>query len=60
MAVTAAGDLVPARFFVEAADNSILMTFDRNVASAARAVSLNSGAVKDYKGEGNPARTLPL
>ena len=60
MAVTAAGDLVPARFFVEAADNSVLMTFDSNVASAARAVSLNSGAVKDFKGEGNPARTLPL
>ena len=60
MVVTAAGDLVPARFFVEAADNSVLMTFDRNVASAARAVSLNSGAVKDFKGEGNPARTMSL
>lgn len=59
-AVTASGDLVPARFFVEAADNSILMTFDRNVASAARAVSLDSGAVKDFKGESNPARTLGL
>ncbi|HKY75420.1 MAG TPA: hypothetical protein VJS45_04725, partial [Acidimicrobiia bacterium] len=60
MVVTAAGDLVPARFFVEAADNSILMTFDRNVASAARAVTLNSGAVKDFEGEGNPARTMGL
>lgn len=60
MAVTAAGDLVPARFFVEAADNSVLMTFDHNVASAAKAVSLNSTAVKDFKGEGNPARTVSL
>jgi hypothetical protein len=60
MLVTAAGDLVPARFFVEAADNSVIMTFDRNVASAARAVSLNSGAVKDFKGEHNPARTMNL
>jgi hypothetical protein len=41
-------------------DPSEFMTFDRNVTSAARAVSLNSGAVKDFKGEGNPARTLPL
>jgi hypothetical protein len=58
MVITPAGDLVQGRTFVEVKDNSVLMDFDKNIVEAAQGVAINEGAVKDYQGEKNPARTL--
>ena len=55
---TAAGDLVPGRFFVEVAAHTVLVTFDRNVAGALAGAVVLGGAARDFQGEPNPPRTI--
>ena len=58
LAVTAAGELVPGRFFVEVAAHTGLVTFDRNVIGALAGAAVLGGAARDFQGEPNPPRTI--
>lgn len=56
--ITRAGDLVPGRAFVEAEDDTILVTFDKNVVEAADGFVINAGAAQDHAGNESPAGSL--
>ncbi len=52
--ITAAGDIIPARSFVEVEGNSVLLNFNTAAAHAAHAVTLTANAVQDFQGNANP------
>lgn len=56
--VTQAGDLVPGRSFVEADDNWVLITFDKNIVEAADGFVSDAGAAQDFAGHASPAGSL--
>lgn len=56
--VTAAGDLVRGRTFVEADENWVLILFDKNVVEAADGFVVADGATQDFAGNESPAGSL--
>jgi hypothetical protein len=58
--ITAAGDRVDARSFVEVDGNSVLVNFNRAAAEAAESVTVANDAVQDNQGNGNLLSNTPL
>jgi hypothetical protein len=58
--ITDSGDVVKATSFVEVSGNSIVLNFNRAAAKSAEALTLDAGAVKDFRGNENPSATVNL